>query len=190
MSSISARLGRLILPVMVSILFACENTPPQETQEDTLTLAQSDTPAVEITAETLLGLRHNGSPFGNRAYAGWLLPDREDGVVYSHGLHTVDEVTHLLLNSRTHRIAGLVGWKVVGVLELPPTMPEEIVLGGLCQLHGTWDPYITAIIRLPEGSVQWYEHVRLAWRVDIESRAFEVIDLAGVRCANDGYGAD
>lgn len=57
-----------------------------------------------------------------------------------------------------------------------------------CQRDGVDDPRIVAAL-VPRADLEWFADFRGLWRLGGDGR-FEVLDPAGVRCRNEGFGYD
>lgn len=59
---------------------------------------------------------------------------------------------------------------------------------GTCQRNGADDPRIVAAL-VPGPDIEWFASLRGLWRLGDDGR-FAVLDPAGVRCRNEGFGYD
>jgi len=78
-------------------------------------------------------------------------------------------------------------WRVLDAIPYP-TMEADAYLGhGTCRIHGQADSAIVAVVGYG-GEVEWFDDVRQAWRLDFKQRRLVAIPVAGIQCANEGFG--
>lgn len=77
-------------------------------------------------------------------------------------------------------------WRIVAALE-PDALSDSGLdaVHGTCQLRGTDDGAVVAIVRYEER--EWLA-AREAWRFDHATGRFAPLRYADVRCANEGFG--
>ena len=82
-------------------------------------------------------------------------------------------------------------WRVLDAIVHPGLAADEYLALGACRLHGTADdepdPAIVAVVGFG-GDVEWFDDVRRAWRLDFAQQRLVELPVAGVQCANEGYG--
>ena len=77
-------------------------------------------------------------------------------------------------------------WRIVTALEPNALLDGGVdAIHGTCQLRGTDDGSVVAIVRREER--EWLP-ARQAWRFDPNGRRFAPLRPADVRCANEGFG--
>ena len=82
-------------------------------------------------------------------------------------------------------------WRVLDVIPHPDVAADEYHALGTWRLRGAPDeepdPAIVAVVGLG-GDVEWFDDVRRAWRLDFAQKRLVELPLAGIECANEGYG--
>lgn len=76
--------------------------------------------------------------------------------------------------------------RIVAALEPDALFDRKLdAVHGTCQLRGTEDMAVVAIVRYEER--EWLQ-AREAWRLDVAAGRLVPLRAADVRCANEGYG--
>ena len=70
-------------------------------------------------------------------------------------------------------------------LTIPPLASDERVFMASCDVNGTLDPLVVAIV-VSEPNVTRFTKVRQAWRVNVRGARFDVIPVTGVTCEDPG----
>ena len=114
--------------------------------------------------------------------AGQLLTDRSLSVsdITKNGRHFI------FLNS----ISNLSDKKIKIIQALDPgkvSTAEELCIGR-SYLNGKKDVYIVAIAKSEKGDKERLTKVRKAWKIDLGTKNFVLIDANKVTCENEGYG--
>ena len=82
-------------------------------------------------------------------------------------------------------------WRVLDVIPHPELAADEYLALGACRLQGAPadgpDPAIVAVVGFG-GDVEWFDDVRRAWRLDFAQKRLVGMPVAGIECANEGYG--
>lgn len=179
---------RLRMLLLIPALRTCSEAP--RTAADSPPEAPSaDSAAADAGSGAMdyVGLRYGTLPAGLEELGGSLL-DFVDEPEYALTLIAGPSGQMLWLTRFTHwDEAGKPYWNVRAVLHLPALRDDELLsYGGLCQIDGTNDTEIVAIVE-PEDA-QWFTKIRRAWRASRSLERFEEIPTSGVACINEGYG--
>ena len=82
-------------------------------------------------------------------------------------------------------------WRVLDAIPYPDVAADEYLALGACRLRGTPegepDPAMVAVVGFG-GDVEWFDDVRRAWRLDFAQKRLVEMPVAGIQCANEGYG--
>ena len=82
-------------------------------------------------------------------------------------------------------------WRVLDAIPYPEVAAGEYLALGTCRLRGARDddpgPAIVAVVGIG-GDVEWFDDVRRAWRLDFAQKRLVEMPVAGIECANEGYG--
>lgn len=144
------------------------STPP-----DTAVAAPSTKPP----ATSYLGLRYDSMPPHITYRAGSVTPGNFD-----FALVNTPRALMIWLDSITDsRGAGGPAKIVRAELAIPPLASDERVFMSSCDVNGTLDPMVVAII-VDEPNVTRYTKVRQAWRANARASRFDVIPVDGLSC--------
>lgn len=78
-------------------------------------------------------------------------------------------------------------WRVLDAIRYPAMAADAYLGHGTCRIHGQADSAIVAVVGYG-GEVEWFDDVRRAWRLDFRQRRLVPIPVAGIQCANEGFG--
>ncbi|MCF7222552.1 hypothetical protein [Marilutibacter chinensis] len=109
---------------------------------------------------------------------------------YSVSIHGTDATrpTHAMVLKAVGRDGDHVVWRVLEVVERPAIEGAGFVHYGCESLAGD-DVVVLAVADLaPDG--EWYEPLHRAWAFDFATEGIAEVDVAQVRCVNEGYGYD
>ena len=74
-------------------------------------------------------------------------------------------------------------------LKVPPLAADERLVMSSCDVDGTLDPRVVAIVIIGPGPAALYRApatIRQAWRADATAGQFEVIPVTGIACERAG----
>ena len=92
------------------------------------------------------------------------------------------ELTHFDTKGKAH-------WIVRDVLTLPSLDSTEVVsLVGFCFVDQVRDPEVVAVAKWSD--TEFYTEIVSAWRASRRTAHFAPISVKGLRCENEGYGAE
>ena len=109
---------------------------------------------------------------------------------YSVSIHGPEagNPTHAMVLKAVGRDGDNAVWRVLEVVERPPIDGAGFVHYGCEPLDGDAVVVLAVADLAPDG--EWYEPVHRAWAFDFATERLRGIDVAGVRCINEGYGYD
>lgn len=164
---------------------------------------QPDPPA-EVDAyvgETFVGgIPGEAAPLPGRPthLGGWMIvpPGMQNPDELRYGVNNLlmgDNLVMLFSETIGHESDGRAIWTVLDAVSVPTdnlmlseTLQGEYIPWTMCSLDGTADPEVLAIVRLEDE--EFFSDIRQAWRANRETGALEEIPVAGIRCANPGWG--
>jgi hypothetical protein len=119
--------------------------------------------------------------------AGWLVAQPDSGGArFGFHLFSAGDRRLVTLSREAGRAAVHAVWTTTDAMWLPRP-PDEYRLVTSCQRDGVSDPRLFAIVRTADAP--WLTEVRQAWIADTVTGRIETADPAGIRCANEDWGA-
>jgi hypothetical protein len=130
-----------------------------------------------------IGLAYRNLPEGLESSGGAMI---DDG--YSVGIVRRGNTDMVWLEKTIqHDSEGHSTRQVLDVLELPEIKQPQQLSYRFCQLNGTSDREIVAIVE--QTDTEYYTNVYQAWRANIKTGKIEPMVTKGIACSNSGWGS-
>lgn len=167
---------------------ACKRDTPRQTTPTDSAIATSPPRTQPGQKSAYVGLQYDSLPADVALHAGAVIPRGTPGVNADYDLSHVttpigDEVWLDTLGAALGK--GLRARIVRAELKVPPLAADERLFMASCDVNGTLDPRVVAIVVNQQGTSR-FTRIRQAWRVNISQARFDVIPVAGVVCEDPG----
>lgn len=138
------------------------------------------TPRDFVHATSYVGMRYTTLPAGFAYQAGSAVPRGRGSERYALSQVKTPRGTMLWLETLEARERV-----VRAELRIPPLASDERLLIGSCDVNGTLDSRIVAIV-VGDSSATRFANVRQAWRANAGAGQFELLPVAGIVCDQPG----
>lgn len=155
---------------------------------DTAAVAQTPAqPPASARAASLAGLAYSALPPGVSFVSGAVIPASAGAATFDLAHVKTPNGDRLLLQTAGPKVSGAASHLVVADLALPPMGPNEQLVMASCDVNGTLDPRVVAIVTIEPGTAR-FKKVRQAWRADPDAKRFAIVPVDGVVCEEPGSG--
>ena len=152
--------------------------------------------AIPATATELVGQEVPPYPDGLASRQGSCVTDKPGYEhVCDYGLALVEDADgkprYVVAEQSIGHAGTQARWRVLDAIPHPELAADEYLAMAACRLRDAPGdepgPAIVAVVGFG-GDVEWFDDVRRAWRLDFAQKRLVGMPVAGIECANEGYG--